>query len=147
MSQPQRQPVPFKPSQTEPIQIVTDTHYTGRIIDIGTDAKQVQELSSASNFRSFRRLFFIWLRIYVNETKRGKAQKVDISIPIPIPFIGATFAKQLSFQKAARLASQARRGEINLDEAIESTMGLEFVRVHEEQPERGKSQLVVIGLD
>lgn len=143
----QRQPVPFKPSKTEPIQIVTDAPRSDRIIDLGTDAKHVQEMSAGSDFRFFRRWFFIWFRVYVNETKYGKSEKVNVSIPIPIPFIGATFARQLSLQKAARLAAQARRGEIDLDEALESTMGFELVRVHESHPERGKSQLVVVGLD
>lgn len=147
MPQSKREPVLYGTSKSNPIQIVDDSPRNDRIIDMGADAKQVQEMSGTSTFRSFRRLFFIWLRVYVKETKYGKSQKVDVSIPLPIPFIGATFAKQLSFQKAARLASQARRGEIDLEEAIESTMGLEFVRVHEEQPERGKSQLVVVGLD
>lgn len=147
MPQPQRKPVAYQQPTSRTIEIVDSTPRNERIIDINTDAKQVQEMSTASPWRIMRRFAFIWLRVYVNETKYGKSQKVDISIPIPIPFIGATFARQLSYQKAARLANQARRGEINLDETLESTMGLEIVRVHEEQPERGKSQLVVVGLD
>jgi hypothetical protein len=147
MSQPQRQPIPYRPSTARKTEIVTELPPDERIINIGSDAKEVQELSTASPTRLFRRLFFVWLRIYVNEKKYGKSEKVDISIPIPIPIIGATFKRQLSYQKAARLAAQARRGEIDLDQALESTMGLEIVRVQEEQPERGKSQLVVIGLD
>jgi hypothetical protein len=147
MPQSQREPIPYRPSNTRKVEIVTDLPPSERIINIGSDAKEVQEMSSASPVRLFRRLFFVWLRVYVVETKHGKAQKVNVAIPIPIPFIGATFSRQLSYAKAARIANQARRGEIDLDEAIESTMGLEIVRVHEEQPERGKSQLVVVGLD
>lgn len=147
MPQTQRQPVPFKPSRTEPIQIITDAPRSDRIIDISTDARQVQEMSAGSDFRFFRRLFFVWFRVYVNETKHGKSEKVNVSIPIPIPFIGAAFARQLSLQKSARLANEVRRGEIGLEEALESTMGFELVRVHESHPERGKSQLVVVGLD
>jgi hypothetical protein len=147
MPQTHRQPVPYRQPKSNAVEIVQDAPDDARIIHLGAEAKQIQEMSTASPFRSLRRWLFVWLRIYVNETKYGKSQKVDISIPLPIPLLGASFARKLSFQKAARLAHQARRGEINLDEAIESTMGLEIVRVHEEQPERGKSQLVVIGLD
>ncbi len=147
MPQPQRQPIPYRQPHARPIEIVESASRSDRIIDIATDAKQVQELSTVTPLRTLRRLIFIWLRVYVNETKHGKSQKVNVAIPLPIPLIGAAFARQLSFQKAARLANQARRGEINLDEALESTMGLEIVRVQEEQPERGKSQLVVVGLD
>lgn len=144
---PQRQPVPYRANNARQVEILENEPQSDRIINIGQDAKEIQQMSAASPLRSLRRLLFVWLRIYVNETRHGKSQKVDISIPIPIPLIGATFTRELSFARAARLANQARRGEINLDEAIESTMGLEIVRVHEEQPERGKSQLVVIGLD
>ncbi|MCC7161180.1 MAG: hypothetical protein IT331_01695 [Anaerolineae bacterium] len=147
MPQTQRQPVPFKPSKTQTIEVITETPRSDRIIDINTDARQVQEMSSGSNFRFFRRWFFIWFRVYVKETKYGKSEKVNVSIPLPIPIVGATFARHLSLQKAARLANEARRGEIDLDEALESTMGFEFVRVHEANPERGKSSLVVVGFD
>lgn len=147
MPQTQRQPIPYRQNQAREIEVIQDTPSANRIINIGEEAKQIQELSTVSPLRTLRRLIFVWLRVYVNETKYGKSQKVDVSIPLPIPLIGATFARQLSFQKAARLANQARRGDIDLDEAIESTMGLEIVRVHEEQPERGKRQLVVVGLD
>ena len=147
MPQSQRQPIPYRQPNSRQVDIVQDTPDSERIINIGSDAKEVQEMSTASGTRFFRRWFFVWLRVYVNETKYGKGQKVDVSIPLPIPFIGATFRRQLSYQKAARLAQQARRGEIDLDEAIESTMGLEIVRVHQVQPKRGKSSLVVVGLD
>lgn len=146
MPQPQRQPVPYH-QDTREIDVIPDTPSSSRIINLGAEAKQIQELSTVPAMRTLRRWLFVWFRVYVNETKHGKSQKVNVAIPLPIPIIGATFARQLSFQRAARLANQARRGEIDLDEAIESTMGLEIVRVHEEQPERGKSQLVVVGLD
>jgi hypothetical protein len=71
---------------------------------------------------------------------------VNIKIPLPIPLIGAAFSRQLSFQRAAKLAAQARRGE-DVSEVLDSAMGFEFVRVEDGNPERDRSTLVVIGLD
>jgi hypothetical protein len=146
MPQSQRQPIPYARDNARTIEIVQDTPRTERIIRIADEAKQLQEISQVPVTRSLRRLLFVWFRVYVRETKYGKAQKVNVSIPLPIPLLGATFARQLSLQKAAKLAAQARSGQ-DLDELLESEMGFEFVRVQEEQPERGKSQLVVVGLD
>lgn len=147
MTRSERQPVPYRQNTAREVEVIQAEPASARIINIGEEAKQIQELSKVPPMRMLRRWLFVWLRVYVNETKHGKSQKVNVSIPLPIPVLGATFARQLSFQRAARLANQARRGEIDLDEAIESTMGLELVRVHEEHPERGKSELVVVGLD
>lgn len=147
MSSSQRQPVPYRQNTAREVEVIQTEPGSQRIINIGEEAKQIQQLSTIPPMRVLRRWIFVWLRVYVNETKHGKSEKVNISIPLPIPLLGATFARQLSFRRAARLANQARRGEIDLDEAIESTMGLEIVRVHEENPERGRSELVVVGLD
>ncbi|MBI4675241.1 MAG: hypothetical protein HY741_26665 [Chloroflexi bacterium] len=146
MPQAQRQPVPYTRDNARTIEIIQDNSRTERIINIADEAKQLQDMSTIPAARSFRRLFFIWFRVYVRETKYGKSEKVNVSIPLPIPLIGAAFARQLSFHKAAKLAAAARRGQ-DIDELLESEMGFEFVRVHEEHPERGKSQLVVVGLD
>jgi hypothetical protein len=146
MPQSQRQPIPYARDNARTIEIVQDMPRTERIIHIADEAKQLQEISQVPVARSLRRLLFVWFRVYVRETKYGKSQKVNVSIPLPIPLLGATFARQLSLQKAAKIAAQARSGQ-DLDELLESEMGFEFVRVHEEQPERGKSQLVVVGLD
>ncbi len=143
MPQAQRQPIPYTRSNVE---IVQETPRHERIIHIGSQVKELQEMSTISPGSTLRRLLFVWLRIYVNETKRGKSEKVNIKIPLPIPLIGATFARQLSFQKAAQLAAAAQRGE-DVSELLDSTMGFEFVRVEDDHSERGKNTLVVIGLD
>jgi hypothetical protein len=147
MPQPQRLPVTYGRNNSAAVGVLHDETQNDRIIHLGDEVRELQSLSTTPIARALRRWLFVWLRVYVRETKHGKSEKVNISIPLPIPILGATFARQLSFQQAARLASQARRGEINVDEALESAMGLEFVRVEEEHPERNKSQLVVIGLD
>lgn len=148
MANPQRQPIPYARDNTRTIEIVQEPSQQEQVINIVDDAKQLQELSRVSPSRQFRRLFFVWLRVYVRETKYGKAERVNVRIPLPIPIIGAAFARQLSLQKAAKIAAEIRRGRaVELDELLESEMGFEFVRVHEEHPERGKSQLVVVGLD
>lgn len=148
MAQPQRQPIPYARDNSRTIEIIQDGPRTTRVIDIAEEAKQLQEMSTVSPVRAFRRLFFVWFRVYVRETKHGKSERVNVRIPLPIPLIGAAFARQLSYQKAARIAAQAQRGQtIDLDELLDSEMGFEFVRVQEDHPERGKSELVVVGLD
>ena len=148
MPQPQRQPIPYAPDNTRTIEIVQETTRQAQVINIVDEAKQIQELSRVSPSRQFRRLFFVWFRVYVRETKYGKAERVNVRIPLPIPIIGAAFARELSLQKAAKIAAEIRRGRsVELDELLESEMGFEFVRVHEVHPERNKSQLVVVGLD
>ncbi len=148
MAHPQRQPIPYARDHTRTIEIVADPAREPQVINIVDDAKQLQELARVSPARQFRRLFFVWLRIYVRENKHGKTERVNVKIPLPIPIIGAAFARELSLQKAAKLAAELRRGRADaLDELLESEMGFEFVRVHEEHPERDKSELVVIGLD
>lgn len=143
MPQSQRQPVPYARGN---IEIVNEEPHPDRIINLGDQVQELQSLSTIPIGSTLRRLLFVWLRIYVNEKKRGKSERVNIKIPLPIPIIGATFARQLSFQKAAQLAAQARRGE-DVSELLDSTMGFEFIRVEDDHSERGKSTLVVIGLD
>jgi hypothetical protein len=116
------------------------------VIHLGDEVKELQTLSEIPVGSALRRLIFVWLRIYVNERKRGKSERVNVRIPLPIPILGATFARQLSFQKAAKVAAQARRGE-DVSEYLDSAMGLEFIRVEDDHGERDKRTLVVIGLD
>lgn len=143
MSHSQRQPIPY----TRPnVEIVQEMPHAERIIHLGDQVQALQSMSTISIGSALRRLLFVWLRIYVNETRRGKSEKVNIKIPLPIPLLGAAFARQLSFHKAAQLASAARRGD-DVSEQLDSAMGFEFIRVQEGNPERGKSTLVVIGLD
>ncbi|MCG3140466.1 MAG: hypothetical protein HDKAJFGB_01532 [Anaerolineae bacterium] len=148
MANPQRQPIPYARDNTRTIEIVQEPARQEQVINIVDDAKQLQAISKVPPTRLFRRLFFIWFRVYVRETKHNKTERVNIRIPLPIPIIGAAFSRQLSMQKAAKIAAELRRGRaVELDELLESEMGYEFVRVHEEHPERGKSELVVIGFD
>ena len=141
----QRQPVPYRQDTARNLEIVRDVPQADRVIHLADQVKELQTMSTVSAGRTIRRLFFIWFRVYVDEVKYGKHQKVNVKIPLPIPLVGAVFARQLSFQDAARLAAQARRGE-DVSEYLDSAMGMEFVRVQEDN-DKGKSQLVVVGLD
>lgn len=143
MPQTQRQPIPY---QQGTIKIVDQEPRQEQVIQLTDEVKALQNLSTIPIGSSLRRLVFVWLRIYVNETKHGKSEKVNIKIPLPIPLLGATFARQLSFQRAAKLAADVRRGQ-DVSETLDSAMGFEFVRVEDGNPERGRSSLVVIGLD
>jgi hypothetical protein len=146
MSQPQRKPVLYKPNEARDVEIVQESGRTDRIINLGEEVKEIQSASTIPMGSYFRRWIFVWLRVFVIESKRGKQERVNIKIPIPIPIIGAAFSRQLSFQKAAKVAAQVRRGE-DVSDVLDSTMGFEFIRVEDDHPERGKSTLVVIGLD
>lgn len=143
MPQTQRQPIPY---QRSTIQVVDDNSPTDRVIHLGDQVKELQQLSTIPIGSTLRRFVFVWLRIYVNERKRGKNEKVNIKIPLPIPLLGAAFSRQLSFQRAAKLAAQARHGE-DVSDLLDSEMGFEFIRVEDDHSERDKSTLVVIGLD
>ncbi len=148
MANPQRQPIPYARDHTRTIEIVQEPTRQDQVINIVDDVKQLQTLSKVPATRVFRRLFFIWFRVYVRSTKHGKTERVNVKIPLPIPFVGAAFSRELSAQKAAKIAAEARRGHaVEIDELLESEMGFEFVRVLEEHPERGKSELVVVGFD
>jgi hypothetical protein len=142
MSQPQRQPIPY----ARKVEIIDQEPRSDNVVNLGQQVKDLQDLSTIPIGSSVRRLIFIWFRVYVNERKRGKTERVNIKIPIPIPVVGAMFARQLSFQKAAKIAAEARRGG-DVSDYLESTMGFEFVRVEDDHSERDKRTLVVIGLD
>jgi hypothetical protein len=143
MAQPQRQPIPY---QRGTIEVVEPEAREDRVIHLSEQVKELQNLSTIPIGSSLRRLVFVWLRIYVNERKRGKSEKVNIKIPLPIPLLGAAFSRQLTFQRAAKMAAQARRGE-DVSDMLDSAMGFEFIRVEDDHSERDKSTLVVIGLD
>ncbi|MFN8424370.1 MAG: hypothetical protein U0802_26640 [Candidatus Binatia bacterium] len=99
-----------------------------------------------------RRFLFVWFRVHVRETKRGHLERVNVKIPIPIPLIGALLPARMSgvqALKALGLAEAAPSGEgtAALAAYVESVMGFEFVRVEEDQPERERRSLVVVGFD
>ncbi len=146
MSQTQRQPVPFVRDNSRTVETYRDEPASTRVINLGDQVKELQNLSTIPMGTSLRRLLFVWFRVYVLETKRGKQERVNVRIPLPIPIIGVMFARQLSFQKAAQIAAQARRGE-DVSDLLDSTMGFELIRVEDDHAERNKSTLVVIGLD
>lgn len=142
-------PVPYAKEKEPKVIRIADARPTRTVNNVQQDAKTLQEMSTASNGRTVRRLLFVWLRIFSYETKWGKAQKVNVGIPIPIPLIGALFGRQISWEQATHLAADpdvANDPEF-YDAYLSSCMSLEFVRFQEYHPERGKKQLVVIGFD
>lgn len=112
-------------------------------------AQEVRAATAVPAGKRLRRLIFMWLRIYVFEVKYGKAQRVNVAIPIPIPLIGALFGGQLSLEQALKVARLSEE-ENDADAAgsyLDSAMGLELVRVDQVDEDADKRQLVVIGLD
>jgi len=111
--------------------------------------EQVRASTEATPAKSLRRLLFFWLRVYVRSTKRGKVERVNVAIPIPIPLVGILFPGRLNWNQALQVATLADDPEHARDigEYLESCMGLELVRVEQDHPERQHYELVVVGLD
>ena len=116
------------------------------------DIQRVQRVMRCPFTEFLRRTAFFWFRIYVRELdfNKGKDEKVNIRIPIPIPFVGTLFRRQLSRRQALKAITLARRetnGPKLVEAYLDSCMALEFLRVEESDLEKRKWELVVIGLD
>lgn len=111
--------------------------------------EQVRASTESTPAKTFRRLLFFWFRVYVRSTKRGKAERVNVAIPIPIPLVGLLFPGRLSWNQALQIASMANDPQTvpEIGQYLESCMGLELVRVEQDHPERQHHELVVVGLD
>ena len=144
----ERLPVPYKESTVRAVEIVNDAPPTHSIENMQEQVKQIQDVTATRPTALMRRLVFVWLRIYVDETKRGQSTKVNLAIPLPIPLIGALLKRQLSWNQAAQVVDLAQDDAANyqaIESLIESCMGLELIRVEEEKT--NKKTTVVIGLD
>lgn len=91
----------------------------------------------------------MWFRVFVRETKRGKVERVNVRIPIPIPVIGALMPLHLSRARALNavaLVGSADDPATEMSDYLESVMGFELVRVDERKGDDHRS-LVVVGFD
>ena len=113
------------------------------------EVEQVRASTAATPARSLRRLLFFWFRVYVRSSKRGKAEHVNVAIPIPIPLVGLLFPGRLSWTQALQVATMAADPAAvpDIGPYLESCMGLELVRVEQDHPDRDYRELVVVGLD
>ncbi len=100
---------------------------------------------------ALRRLLFVWLRIFVAERKSsGDWQRVDVRLPIPLPLIGLMLRRKLDGRSAMRLLARIEDDPEPggaLGRQLDAFTGFELIRVEENKPGSGKSQLVVIGID
>lgn len=99
-----------------------------------------------------RRLLWLWFRVFVRETKRGRVERVNVRIPIPIPLVGALLPGRMSGVQALKAlgvadAAPDAAASAELATYVDSVMGFEFVRVEEHHPERDHTSLVVVGFD
>lgn len=109
----------------------------------------VRSLAAVPPTRIARRLLFMWFRVFVRETKRGKVERVNVRIPIPIPVVGALMPLRLSRARALNavaLVGSAEDPATEMSDYLESVMGFEIVRVDERKGEDHRS-LVVVGFD
>lgn len=122
--------------------------------ELAPQVKELREIFVRPPSTQMRRLFFLWFRVWVRETKKGKVDRVNVRIPIPIPLIGLLFPRRMSQKQAFDALEAARRDAregadpmSTLGSYADSAMAFELVRVHEEHPERDHYEQVVIGFD
>lgn len=118
--------------------------------DLTTQVEAVRNATAAPVLTRVRRLLFLWLRLYVFESKRGQDTRVNLAVPLPVPLVGAAFSSRISWAQAmklVRLTGDADPDARRAGRYLESCMALELIRVEEEREEIGKTTLVVIGVD
>ena len=112
-----------------------------------TEVEQMRQSTGTPLATSLRRLLFVWFRVYVRTSKRGKEERVNVGIPIPIPVVGALLRQHLDFAQALKVVGLAHQDPQAAGQYLESCMALELVRVETGNAERDKQELVVVGLD
>jgi hypothetical protein len=117
------------------------------VLDIPT----IQAMATVAPNTTFRRLLFMWFRVFVFETKaNGRVERVNIKLPLPIPLVGAFLSRRMSSRqamKALAAAEQSPDGFSVIERYMDSNMGFEFIRVEERNPTTGRYELVVVGFD
>jgi hypothetical protein len=114
------------------------------------DLELVRIASTRPASTGLRRLLFVWLRIFVSErNSAGDWERVDLRIPLPIPIIGAMLQRKLDHQRALRALASLEDDPSGaaLSRQLDAFTGFEFIRVEEQASRKGKSSLVVIGID
>ena len=136
----ERLPVPVATRVVEVVRV-------GRSVTaIKTDVDAIRSLAAQPATRVLRRFLFVWFRVFVDERKHGKTERVNVRIPIPIPLVGAFLAHGLSRQKALAALALAQNADEAVSDYLDSVMGFEFVRVDERKGEDRRS-LMVVGFD
>ncbi len=118
-------------------EITVDNPNARRVTD---EVHQLRDLTEAPQGKVFRRLFWVWLRIFVRDGK----ERVNIRIPLPLPFLGALLPRQLYLDRSLVLSEMLQRSNNpakTMKEFLDSTMAVEFIRVED------GDELVIIGLD
>jgi hypothetical protein len=119
--------------------------------DLPAQVRLVRDLTAARPGTVARRALFMWLRIFVDEQKPGgKRERVNIRVPLPLPFIGLLLPYKISSSTALAALAEAHAasdGPTALQRALDAHMPFEFVHVEETNDRTGKQSLVVIGLE
>ena len=133
------------PIATRVVEVVGPSRSVERL---RTEVESIRSIAAQSPSRLARRFVFIWFRVFVDEHKHGKNERVNVRIPIPIPVIGTFFPLGLSRQKALKALALAEASDdpaMAVSDYLDSVMGFELVRVEERKGDR--RSLVVVGFD
>jgi hypothetical protein len=104
---------------------------TRSVTELVRDVEAVRSIATTPPSRQARRFVFMWLRVFVHGQKRGKHERVNVRVPIPIPVLGGFFPRALSRQRALRalaIAQSAENPAQAVSDYLDSVMGFEFVR-------------------
>jgi hypothetical protein len=119
--------------------------------DLPSQVKLVRDLSAVRPGTVGRRALFMWLRIFVDESKPGgKHTRVHVRVPLPIPLLGLLLPLKMSPARALAALADAHAapdGPTALQRSLNAHMAFELVHVEETNPRTGKRELVVIGVE
>jgi len=119
---------------------------------LAEEVLRIRQATAAPAGTILRRLLFVWFRVYVREARGSKVELTNVRIPVPIPLVGLLLPRHMDVAKAARLVDAMRRPPSDGDgggfeAGLSSSMAFEFVRHNTYDPDRDKSEHVVIGFD
>lgn len=162
--------MPIDPERTSDEEALTRAHATLRRVERGAvrvdapaplagqapaslaeEVLRIRQATAAPAGTILRRLLFVWFRVYVREARGSKVELTNVRIPVPIPLVGLLLPRRMDAAKAARLVDAMRRppsdGDGGIEGGLASSMAFEFVRHATHDPDRDKSEFVVIGFD
>jgi hypothetical protein len=119
--------------------------------ELEAQVQQLRVFTAVAPSTAFRRILFMWLRVYALEHKAsGKQSRVNVRVPIPLPLVGLLLPWRMSKKQALALLNMmydSTNGAALAERALASHMPFEIVHVEESNPKTGAWEYVVVGLE